>query len=594
MHDAIIRGGTIVDGLGGPARTADVAIRDGRIAEIGRIAAPARRVVEADGALVTPGFIDIHTHYDGQFLWDDRMDPSFSHGVTTAIGGNCGVGFAPVAEHRKELMELMEGVEDIPGIVLDEGLDWNWRSYPDYLDRLAGRQYAMDIASHITHAPVRVFAMGERALRHEPATSDDIAAMCALVREAMAAGAVGFSNGRITTHLSSRGAQVPGTFAEDNELLAIAAAMGEGGHGVFQLIPKGTNGAIVVEGLSREARMDEHRRFEAIARAAGRPVTYTLMEIASDLDDLRMMAGASEKALAAGLQVRPQMTARGLGSIQMLDGYHVFLRKPSYRAIAHLPLAARAAAMRDPAVRAAILAEDNVDGDYASNAYVLKMMNRQTSNLPNNYVLSSPLDCEPGPDRRISALAAAAGKAPEAFIYDHYAEGDGANFSIDFPLNYARGSLDHVHEMFQKPYIVSGLGDGGAHMRVICDASAPTFQLAFWTRARTRGERLPLELVVRKLTAEPAELYGLSDRGALAVGKRADINVVDYENLTLTRPRVAHDLPSGAGRLLQGSEGYLATFVAGTMTRERDADTGARPGRLVRAGAQADRNAHVG
>jgi N-acyl-D-aspartate/D-glutamate deacylase len=481
-------------------------------------------------------------------------------------------------------MELMEGVEDIPGAVLDEGLDWSWKSYPEYLDKLAGRRYAMDIASHITHAPVRVFVMGERALRHEPARPEDIAAMADLVREAMAAGAVGFSNGRITTHLSSRGAQVPGTFAEDEELLAIAGAMGECGHGVFQLIPKGANGAVVVDGLSREARLDEHRRIEAVARASGRPVTYTLMEYASDLDDLRAMAGASERAVAGGLKVRPQMSARGLGSIQLLDGYHIFLRKPAYRAIAHLPLAQRAAAMRDPGVRAAILAEDNVDGEYAGNAYVLKMMNRQSWNLPNTYVLSSPLDCEPGPDRRIGVLAAAAGKTPEAFIYDHYAEGDGANFSIDFPLNYAQGSLDHVHELFQKPHVVSGLGDGGAHMRVICDASGPTFQLAFFTRARTRGGRLPLELMVRKMTAEPAELYGLSDRGVLAVGRRADINVIDYENLTLQRPRVVHDLPSGAGRLLQGSEGYLATFVAGTMTRERDADTGARPGRLVRAG----------
>jgi N-acyl-D-aspartate/D-glutamate deacylase len=279
------------------------------------------------------------------------------------------------------------------------------------------------------------------------------------------------------------------------------------------------------------------------------------------------------------------MSARGLGSIQMLDGYHVFLRKPSYRAIAHLPLEARAAAMRDPAVRAAILSEEDVDGEYASNPGVLKMMNRQRWNLPNTYVLSSPLDCEPGPDRFVGALANAAGKTAEALIYDHYAEGDGANFNITFPLNYAQGSLDHVHEMFQKPGVVSGLADGGAHVRVICDASAPTFQVAFWTRDRTRGARLPLELMIRKMTADPAELYGFKDRGVLAVGMRADINVIDYENLTLHRPTVAHDLPSGAGRLLQGSQGYLATLVAGVTTRERDTDTGARPGRLVRAGA---------
>jgi N-acyl-D-aspartate/D-glutamate deacylase len=585
MYDAIIRGGRVVDGLGGPARNADIAIQGGRIAEIGRVTAPARETIDADGALVTPGFIDIHSHYDGQFLWDDRLDPTFSHGVTTVIGGNCGVGFAPVADHRRELIELMEGVEDIPGIVLDEGMDWDWRTYPDYLDRLAARRYGMDIASHITHAPLRVFVMGERALRHEPATAEDIAAMCDLVREGMAAGAVGFSNGRIVTHRSSRGAMVPGTFAEDEELFAIAAAMGESGRGVFQLIPQGANGAIVVDALSREDRVAEHRRIEGIARAAGRPVTYTLMEFASDTGDLRMMVDESERAAAAGLAIRPQMSARGLCSIHMLDSYHVFLRKPSYRAVAHLPREDRAAAMRDPARRAAILAEDNVDGDYAANAAVLKMMNRQLWNLPNTHVLASALDYEPGPDRLVGTLSKAAGKTPEEFVYDHYAQGDGDNFSVTFSLNYAQGTLDHVHEMFQKPGVVSGLGDGGAHVRVICDASLPTFQVAFWTRARTRGERLPLEAVIRKMTAEPADLYGFSDRGTVAVGQRADLNVIDYERLTLKAPTVANDLPSGAGRLLQGSEGYLATLVAGVVTRRFDADTGARPGRLVRSGA---------
>jgi N-acyl-D-amino-acid deacylase len=587
MLDRIIKAGRVVDGSGAAAFTADVGIKDGRIVGIGKMSDAAAETIDADGAFVTPGFIDVHSHYDGQFLWDDRLDPSFSHGVTTVIGGNCGVGFAPVAEHRKELMELMEGVEDIPGIVLDEGLDWSWRTYPDYLDKLGARRYAMDIASHITHAPLRVYVMGERALRHEPATAEDIAAMCHLVREAMAAGAVGFSNGRITTHTSSRGAQVPGTFAEDDELLAIASAMGESRRGVFQLIPRGTNGAVVVDGLSRDARLEEHRRFEAIARAAKRPVTYTLMEIASDPDDLRIMAGESERASASGIQIRPQISPRGLGSIQTLDGYHVFLTKPSYRAIAHLSLKDRAAAMRAPDRRAAILGEPDVDGEFAANPAVLRMLNLQRGKLRDTYVLASQLDYEPGPDRLVSALAKAVGKTPEAFVYDHYAEGDGANFCIGFPLNYARGSLDHVHELLQRSNIVSGLADGGAHMRVICDASAPTFQLAFWTRERTRGERLPPELMIRKMTAEAANLYGFSDRGLLASGYRADINVIDYENLNLKRPVVAHDLPSGAGRLLQGSEGYLATMVAGEVTRRYDSDTGARPGRLVRSSATA-------
>jgi N-acyl-D-aspartate/D-glutamate deacylase len=584
MYDTIIRGGRAVDGRGGPPRSADVAIQDGRIAEIGKITSPARETLDADGAVVTPGFIDVHSHYDGQFLWDDRMDPSFSHGVTTVIGGNCGVGFAPVGEHRQELIELMEGVEDIPGIVLDEGLDWSWRTYPEYLDKIAARRYTMDIASQITHAPLRVYVMGERALRHEPATAEDISAMCALVRQGMAAGAVGFSNGRITTHASSRGAKVPGTFAEDDELLALAAALGESGRGVFQLIPRGANGAIVVEALGREARLEEHRRIEAIARASGRPVTYTLMEFAADLDDLRMMVAESSRATAAGMQVRPQTSPRGLGSIHSLDSYHVFLRKPSYRAIAHLARKDRAEAMRDPARRAAILGEADVDGEYAANPGVLKMMNRQTWNLPNTYVLASALDYEPGPDRLVSALARAAGKTPEEFIYDHYAAGEGGAFSITFALNYAQGTLDHVYEMLQSPLVVSGLADGGAHMRVICDASMPTFLVGFWTRERTRGARLPLELAVRKLTADAAGLYGFNDRGVLSVGKRADINVIDYDRLSLKSPGVVYDLPSGAGRLQQDSVGYLATLVAGVATRRDDQDTGARPGRLVRSG----------
>jgi N-acyl-D-aspartate/D-glutamate deacylase len=587
MYDKIVKGGRVVNGLGAAPQSADIAIKDGFIAEIGKISAPARETIDADGAIVTPGFIDIHSHYDGQFLWDDRLDPSFSHGVTTVIAGNCGVGFAPVGEHRKELMELMEGVEDIPGIVLDEGLDWSWRSYPDYLDKLAARQYAMDIASNITHAPLRVFVMGERALRHERATQADIAAMAELVREAMAAGALGFSNGRMTTHMSSRGAKVPGTFAEDDELLALAEAMGKGGHGVFQLLPKGANGAAVTDPLSPEERLAEHRRIESIARASGRPVTYTVMEYAADPEDLKMMVAESNRAAGAGLAIHPQTTARGLGAINTLDSYHIFLRKPSYRAIAHLPRSERASAMRDPDLRARILGEENIDGEYASNPAVLKMLNAFIVVLPNTYVLSSTADYEPGPDRLVSALAAAAGKTPEAFIYDHYAQGAGTNFNIFFPLNFARGTLDHVHDLLSNPIVVSGLADGGAHNRMICDASGPTFHLAFWARDRKRGPKLPLELMVRKLTADNANLYGFRDRGALEVGKRADINVIDFERLALKNPEVVYDLPSGAGRLLQASDGYLATLVAGQVTRRLDQDTGARPGRLIRSRAAA-------
>jgi N-acyl-D-amino-acid deacylase len=533
---------------------------------------------------VTPGFVDIHTHYDGQFLWDDRLDPSFSHGVTTAIAGNCGVGFAPVNEHRQQLIELMEGVEDIPGIVLDEGLDWRWRSFPDYLDRLDARSYTMDIAANMTHAPLRVFVMGERALRHEQATSEDIATMCDMVREGMAAGAVGFSNGRLVEHMSSRGAYVPGTFAEDEELFALAGAMGQGGHGVFQLIPKGAIGAVVGDELGRDARITEHRRIEAIARAAGRPLTYTVTQFSSDVDDMRAMIHESDKAVAAGLAIRPQISARGVASVYTLDAYHIFLRKPSYRAIAHLPRKERATAMRDPAVRAAILLEDNVDGDYAKDPFLLGVLNRQQRSTGSSFVLSNALDFEPGPERQVSNLAAAAGKTCEECVYDHFADGEGDNFTVGITLNYTEQSLDHLHGMLGNPNVISGLADGGAHMRIICDASMPTFQLAFWARDRKRGPRLSVEAVVRKMSMEPAALYGMSDRGLLEVGRRADINVIDHDRLSVGNPRIVHDLPSGAGRLLQTSEGYLATFVNGVLTRRNDAETGARPGRLVRSG----------
>jgi N-acyl-D-aspartate/D-glutamate deacylase len=586
MYDAIIRGGTIVDGLGGAPRRGDIAIQDGRIAAIGKVDAAARETIDADGALVTPGFIDAHTHYDGQVMWDDRLDPSFSHGVTSIIAGNCGVGFAPVREeHRRELVEFMSGVEDIPGLVLDEGLDWGWRSFADYFDRIAARSFTMDVASHVTHAPLRIEVMGERALRHEAATPEDIAAMCELVRGAMAAGAVGFSTGRIVEHRSSRGDHVPGTFASEEELVALASAMGEGGRGVFQVAPKGQVGSLFLpEGDSgRQARLAEHRLLEHVASASGRPVTYGLIEVESDPDDARIMIEESERAIARGVPVYPQVTARGGGQIYMLDGYHIFLLKPSYREIAHLPLAARIQAMREPARRQAILSEPYVEGEYAHDHMTLSLLRYIVANNAKSYVLSSPLDFEPGPERRLDALAAAAGTTPEAYLYDHYTRGDGDDFNVNFVVNYVHGSLETTRSFLANPNVVSGLADGGAHMKVICDASMPTFQLAYWSRLRTRGERIPLELVVHKLTASPARLYGLADRGSLEVGKRADINVIDYERLGLKQPRMAHDLPSGGGRLLQDSQGYLATLVAGVATRRDDQDTGARPGRLLRA-----------
>lgn len=583
MHDTIIRGGVLIDGTGAQRRSADLAISDGMIAEIGKVSSPARQVIDADGAIVSPGFIDIHTHYDGQFLWDDRIDPSFSHGVTTAIAGNCGVGFAPVNEFRQELIELMEGVVDIPGLVLDEGLDWDWTSFPDYLDRLGERRYAMDVASHVTHAPIRLFVMGERALRHEQATADDIAAMADLVRQGMAAGAMGFSNGRIATHASSKGAAVPGTFAEEDELLALARAMGESGRGVFQTIPRGTNGAAVIEAMSHEERRAEHALLERLALTANRPLTYTLLQYAADPHDFESMISASLDAARRGAILRPQIAARPLSVIQMLDTYHVFLRRPAYREIAHLPRDQRAAAMRDPVRREAILGGEDVDGEYAANPPVIRMLRAQLGRLGGTYVLADPSDYEPDEARRVDHLAVAAGKSVQEFIYDHYAQGEGSNYNVSLTLNYAQGSLDHVHAAMQDTNTVNGLADGGAHVRLICDASSPTYALSFWARDRKRGPTISLEHVAKRMTADSAQLYGLKDRGVLAVGKRADINVFDPAQIGLEPPRVVNDLPSGGSRLLQDSRGYLATLVRGEVTRCEGEDTGTRPGRLVRA-----------
>ena len=587
MYDVIIRGGTIVDGLGGAPRTGDIAIENGRIAEIGNLGGvAAQETIDADGAIVTPGFIDIHTHYDGQVLWDDKIDPSFSHGVTTQIAGNCGVGFAPVEKvHRRELVEFLSGVEDIPGAVLDEGLDWEWRSFGDYLDRLAARAYTMDVATHVTHAPLRVFAMGERALRHGAATPEDIARMGDLVREAMAAGAFGFSTGRIIEHRSSSGNNVPGTFAGEAEVLALGKAMGEGGRGVFQVAPKGQIGALFrAEGdAGREARFDEHKLLETVSKLSGRPVTYGLVEVPTDPEDIDLMIEASDRANAGGAQLYPQITPRGASQLYMLDGYHIFWLKRAYLDIAHLPLKARLEAMRDPARREAILNGPIAEEAYANDAMTFGMLRYMQGQNAVSYILRSTLDYEPGPDQRLDALAAAAGKTPEAYLYDHYIQGDGTNSNQNFVFNYTNGNLDTTRQRLLNPNVVSGLCDGGAHIRFVCDSSMTTFQLAFWARDRKRGDTLPLELIVNKLTAANARLYGLTDRGSIEVGKRADINIIDHQRLGMARPYLVNDLPSGAPRLLQKSTGYLATLVNGTTTRINDEETGARPGRLVRA-----------
>jgi N-acyl-D-amino-acid deacylase len=584
--DILIKGGTIIDGSGASqGYTGDVAITDGRIVEVGgRINATAKEIIDADGALVTPGFVDIHTHYDGQFLWDDELDPSFSHGVTTVVSGNCGVGFAPAAEHhRSALIELMEGVEDIPGIVLDEGLDWSWRSFPDYMNRLDCRSFTMDIGVQLAHAPLRVFVMGERGLNHENATGEDLAEMSRLVEEAMAAGALGMSAGRILEHKSVRGAHVPGTFAEQEELVALAQAMGRHRTGTFQIIPRGAVGSAEDHESAVRSRRGEHARIEELARAAGRPVTYLLQQFPSDPTDWQAMLSYSKGAASTGLDIRPQTSARGIGMLSMLDGHHIFRYRPSYMELAHLARAPRAAAMRNPARRAAILSEADHEAAMAQEPAWGELVRLTRPRIGNTFKLDMPLDYEPGPERRLDDIARERAVTPEEVLYDHLSAGEGKNVTASFFLNYGGTGLDAVYEMMKNPLVANGLGDGGAHMRMMCDGSMPTFMLSFWARDRSRGPRLPIELLVHKLTRDGAELYGLSDRGLLAQGMRADLNVIDFDDLSLEIPQMTQDLPSGGRRILQGARGYLATIVNGVITRRNDRTTGTRPGRLLRA-----------
>jgi N-acyl-D-aspartate/D-glutamate deacylase len=586
MHDVVIKGGLVVDGTGARGALADVAIRDGRIVEVGVVAGPARQVIDAGGAIVTPGFIDIHTHYDGQFLWDDEMEPSFSNGVTTAIAGNCGVGFAPVRPgESKALVDIMEGVEDIPGIVIDEGLDWSWETFPQYMDKLAQRRFTMDVATHFAHAPLRVYVMGERGLRDEPATDDDIARMQKLVREAMEAGAVGFSAARILEHRTVKGDIIPGTQAADRELLGLARALGESGHGVFQLVPLGAAGDVAGMITPTDERLEEHARVVRIAKACRRPVTYALHAHHHAPDEWRLMMDETRKARAEGLDIRAQVPPRGLGLMLSLDGYHIFRARPSYAAIAHLPRAERAAALRDPARRAAILSEpdtalEGLDLRAARLAVGVK------AKLAKYFVMEPPADYEPEADKRLDVIAKATGRTEEEVLYDLLSEGDGAKMAVDFHMHFTDGTLDAAREMLLDPATVSGLGDGGAHMPMICDGASTTFHLWFWSRDRKRGPKLPLELMVRRLTGDPASLYGMNDRGVIAPGKRADLNVIDFGALTNEMPHMVFDLPKGGARLMQKGTGYLATLVNGVVTRRNDQDTGERPGRLVRSRAE--------
>ena len=566
MHDLVIRNGLVVDGTGSPGRRADVAIDGGLVSIVGEVPERGREEIDAEGKLVTPGFVDIHTHFDGQITWDPLLTPSFWHGVTTVVMGNCGVGFAPAAPNRRDwLIGLMEGVEDIPGSALAEGMEWGWESFPEYLDFLETLPKAIDIGTQVPHGAVRAYVMGERGARNEDANPEDIAEMAAIVREGLEAGALGFSTSRTLAHRAIDGEPVPGTFAAEDELFGIGRVLGELGTGIYEVAPAG------VTGDDANAPALEIAWMRKLSAEISRPVTFAMVQFDNDPDAWRQAFEASIEALDEGAEIYPQVAARGISLLLTLRGRHPFIHSPAYRELDGLGWAERAERMREPQLRERILSE--VSSPDAALGFL--MWNKL-------YPMSDPPNYEPEAWETVEARAAAAGLTPLEFAYDFLTEGEGENVLFAPLFNYANGDLEPTREMLLHPRSAVGLSDGGAHCGVICDAGMPTFMLTHWTRDRARGERLPLEWIVKRMTQDTARLYGLGDRGVLAPGKKGDVNVIDYEALQLELPQATHDLPTEAMRLIQRSRGYEATIVSGEVISRHGEETGARPGRLIR------------
>ncbi|MEX2249404.1 MAG: amidohydrolase family protein [Parvibaculum sp.] len=566
MHDLIIRGGTLVDGTGAPARIADVAIDNGIVTEVGSVTGTARREIDATGLVVTPGWVDIHTHYDGQVTWDPLLSPSCWHGVTTVVMGNCGVGFAPAKPDKRDwLIGLMEGVEDIPGAALAEGIEWNWETFPEYMDSLDKQKRVLDVATQVPHGSVRAYVMGERGARNEAATDEDIAAMAEIVQEGIAAGALGFSTSRTMLHLSKDGVPVPGTFANKAELLGIGRALGAAGHGVFEMASDMTPAE------------EEFNWMKELSAETGLPVTYALLQSPVDPEKWRDMLRLTDEARKQGANVTAQIACRPTGMVLGWQStVHPFIAHPTYREIAALPFAERLEKLKDPETRVRILADK--PGEMGVLGYILTQGFDRMFRLENG----ATLEYEPSAEDSVAALATRTGKNPAEIVYDMLMEKDGRGYVYLPLLNYALFNFDHIHEMMKHPATILSLSDGGAHCGVICDASFPTYMLTHWVRDRSRGEKLTIEEVVRMQTHDTARLYGLNDRGVVAPGMKADLNVIDLEKLRILAPEMVFDLPADGRRMIQRAEGYRATIVNGAVTFENGEATGEMPGRLVR------------
>lgn len=575
MYDLLITNGTVVDGTGADRRIADIAIHDGRIVAVEpSIDGEAAEVIDATGLIVTPGFVDVHTHYDGQVTWDETLEPTSLHGVTTLVMGNCGVGFAPVRPGSEEwLIQLMEGVEDIPGAALSEGIAWDWETFPEYLDALDQRRWSVDVGTQIPHGSVRAYVMGERGAKNEPAEPDEIEAMAEIVQEAVAAGALGVSTSRTIGHRAMDGEPVPGTFAAEDELFAMGRALRDGGGGVFELAPAGA------AGLDTVAPMKEVDWMRRLSTETGQPVTFAMLQVPGAPDLWKEQMEVSLAATAEGAQLHPQVAGRPFGVLIGFETGHPFMLRPTYLSLADLPIEERIAELRKPEVKAAILSEENAEGTGSVHEGIAMLAAGMLESL---YVLGDPPDYEPTQDRSVAGLSEASGVAPAEAAYDALCAENGKALLMLPLYNYVDGNHDVIREQLTHPQAVVGLGDGGAHCGLICDASLPTTMISHWTRDRDRGEQLPLEWVVRKQTKDTAALFGMTDRGTIAVGQRADINVIDHDRINLRTPELVRDLPAGGRRLIQTAEGYVATIVAGEVTRREGVDTGARPGRLVR------------